>query len=166
MDQQQLFVQMALHSWNTQIARAEKVFNSYTEAEFYKPVATGRNRIIYLYGHLAVVHDALKETLGLGVRSMPELAALFLQEADNPATAYPTYAELKKYWTDIHSELKELFSNLPAEEWFRRHNAMTDEDFEKEPSRNRLSVVLNRANHIAYHLGQVILVKPEINYLK
>ena len=43
---------MALHSWNTQIARAEKIFNSYSEAEFYEAVAPGKNRIIYLYGHL------------------------------------------------------------------------------------------------------------------
>jgi hypothetical protein len=160
MDQQQIFVQMALHGWNTQLARAEKVFDSYTEAEFYLPVAPGKNRIIYLYGHLATVHDALKETLGLAKRTRPELAVLFLQNADNPVAELPAYADLKEYWNNVHDELKVLFTNLPAEEWFKRHNTMTDEDFEKDPSRNRLSVLLNRANHIAYHLGQVILVKP------
>jgi hypothetical protein len=163
MDQQQIFVQMALHSWNTQIARAEKIFNSYSEAEFYIAIAPGKNRIIYLYGHLATVHDALKETLGLASRTRPELAALFLQNADDPVAEFPTYAELRQYWDNVHNELKELFTNLPVEEWFKRHNAMTDEDFEKDPSRNRLSVILNRANHIAYHIGQVILVKPKNN---
>jgi hypothetical protein len=160
MNQQQLFVQMALHSWNTQVARAEKIFNGFTEAELDTPVAPGKNRIIYLYGHLAVYHDLLKETLGLGKFSRPELAAVFLQSSDNPSSTTLSPVELKEYWTSIHHELKELFTSLPAEEWFKRHNAMTDEDFEKDPSRNRLSVVLNRANHIAYHIGQINLVKP------
>ena len=160
MDQQQIFVQMALQSWNIQIARAEKAFSGYSDIEFYNPVAPGKSRIIYLYGHLAVIHDALKETLGLGKRSRPELAALFLQNADNPQATIPALSELKEYSNSVHGELKELFSVLSPEDWFKRHNAMTDEDFAKDPTRNRLSVLLNRTNHIAYHLGQLALAKP------
>jgi len=154
---------MALHSWNTQIARAEKVFNSYSEAEFFEPVAPGKNRIIYLFGHLATYHDLLKETLGIGKQARPELIPLFLQKPDSNDNAYPSVAELKVYWESVHTELKDLFSGLTAEEWFKRHNAMTDEDFVKDPSRNRLSVVLNRANHVAYHIGQINLLKPANN---
>jgi hypothetical protein len=36
---------------------------------------------------------------------------------------------------------------------------MTEEDFEKEPGRNKLSVLINRTNHMAYHLGQLVLLK-------
>lgn len=151
---------MGLASWNLQIGRAEKVFNSFSDDDFYKPVAPGKNRIIYLYGHLATYHDALKETLGLGKRSKPEYAPLFLQNPDNPEATYPTVAELKAYWQGIHSELAALFVSLPPAGWFQRHDAMTDEDFAKDPTRNRLSVLLNRANHVAYHTGQVNLVKP------
>ncbi len=161
MDQSSLFVQMALHNWNVVIARAEKTFNSYSEKEFYKTIAPGKNRIIYLYGHLAAYHDLLKETLGLGKSTRPDLAAAFLHAPDNEATAIPDVAELRAYWNSVHNELKDLFANLPAEEWFKRHNSMTDEDFEKDPSRNKLSVLLNRASHVAYHVGQVNLVKPE-----
>jgi hypothetical protein len=163
MDHQQLFVQMALHSWNTQIARAEKIFNSYSEAEFFEPVAPGKNRIIYLFGHLATYHDILKETLGIGKQTRPELIAPFLQNPDSNSSVYPSLTELKVYWENVHTELKELFSSLTAEEWFKRHHAMTDEDFVKDPSRNRLSVVLNRANHVAYHIGQINLLKPANN---
>jgi len=162
MNQQQLFVQMGLASWNLQIARAEKVFNAFADEDFYKHIAPGKNRIIYLYGHLASYHDALKETLGLGKRSKPEYASLFLQIPDDTSTEYSSLEELKNYWASIHSELTSLFLALPAEEWFHRHNAMTDEDFAKDPTRNRLSVLLNRANHVAYHLGQINLVKPSI----
>jgi len=160
MDQQQLFIKMGLASWNLQITRAEKIFNSYNDAEFYEPVAQGKNRIIYLYGHLATYHDALKETLGIGKRTRYDLDSIFLQNPDNKDAKMPTLTELKEYWKTVHNELAELFVNLPAGEWFKRHNAMTDEDFEKDPSRNRLSVLLNRANHVAYHIGQVNLLKP------
>jgi len=160
MDQQQLFVKIGLTSWNTQIVRAEKVFNAFTDKQFYAEIAPGKNRIIYLYGHLAAYHDALKETLGLGKASRPELFEIFLKNADNKNVEYPSLTELKNFWQSIHAELNELFVNLPATEWFKRHNAMTDEDFENDPSRNRLSVLLSRANHIAYHIGQVNLVKP------
>jgi hypothetical protein len=163
MDQQQLFVKMALHNWNTQIARAEKIFNSYTEKEFYKEIAPGKNRIIYIYGHLAAYHDILKETLGIGERSYSGLAAMFLQHPDSPTVSYPSLNDLSSIWKDVHEHLKQLFNDLPVEDWFKRHSAMTDEDFEADPSRNRLSVLLNRTNHVAYHLGQVILVKPETN---
>jgi hypothetical protein len=36
---------------------------------------------------------------------------------------------------------------------------MTDEDFAKNPARNKLSVLLNRTSHVAYHLGQMLLAK-------
>lgn len=150
---------MALLSWNTQVKRAEKVFNSYTDDEFYLPVATGKNRIVYLYGHLAAYHDMLKETLGIGKQNRPDLAVIFLQNPDNPSIKLPPIEELKAHWTEVHGELNTLFDQLSPGDWFKRHNAMTDEDFEKDPSRNRLSVLLNRANHVAYHIGQVVLVK-------
>lgn len=153
---------MGLSSWNLQIARAEKVFGAFTEADFYQPVAPGKNRIIYLYGHLAAYHDALKETLGLGKRNRPELHATFLQNPDDHQSTLLPLSELKDYWKTVHVELNELFVNLPAAEWFKRHNAMTDEDFAKDPTRNRLSVLLSRASHVAYHIGQVNLVKPSI----
>lgn len=157
MDQQQLFVKMGLASWNLQITRAEKAFNAFTDEEFYNEIAPGKNRIIYLYGHLAAYHDALKETLGLGTALRPELYNIFLKNPDNKETVYPSLDELKNFWQEVHSELNELFVNLPTADWFKRHNAMTDEDFEKDPSKNRQSVLLNRANHVAYHIGQVNL---------
>lgn len=151
---------MGLASWNLQLSRAEKAFNAFSDEDFYRPVAPGKNRIIYLYGHLATYHDMLKETLGLGTYSKPEYAELFLKNPDDTSAAYPTLAELKAYWVAIHAELSALFAALPADQWFARHAAMTDEDFTKDPSRNRLSVLLNRANHVAYHIGQINLVKP------
>ena len=161
MDQVSLTVNMALNGWNAQISRADQVFNSFSESEFYKPIAPGKNRIIYLFGHLAAYHDALKDTLGLGHRERPELYTTFLKNSDDINAVMPSVTELRQYWTLVHNQLQDLFTGLSAQDWFARHNTMTDEDFLKDPSRNRLSVLLNRTNHVAYHLGQVRLVKPE-----
>jgi hypothetical protein len=34
---------------------------------------------------------------------------------------------------------------------------VSDEAFPKDPSRNRLAVVLRCTNHMSYHLGQIML---------
>jgi hypothetical protein len=157
MSQSELIVKMALAGWKIQIDRATATLESLSDQDLQKQVAPGRNRIIYLYGHLSTYHDALKETLGIGKRHRPELHAPFLQNPDDIFADIPSALQLRAFWSSIHSELDVLFGNLSAEQWFERHHAMTDEDFERDPSRNRLSVLLNRTNHVAYHMGQIKL---------
>jgi hypothetical protein len=48
---------------------------------------------------------------------------------------------------------------MSADDWFRAHSAMTEEDLAADPGRNKLSVLINRTNHVAYHLGQLVLAK-------
>jgi hypothetical protein len=36
---------------------------------------------------------------------------------------------------------------------------VSEEDFAKEPHRNRFTLLLSRTGHLAFHLGQVVLVK-------
>jgi hypothetical protein len=55
--------------------------------------------------------------------------------------------------------LQEHFDTLSTEQWFQRHTAVSEVDFEKEPHRNKLNVLLSRTSHIAYHLGQLVLLK-------
>ena len=42
-------------------------------------------------------------------------------------------------------------------DWHGRHMAVTEEDFLKEPHRNKLNVMLGRVGHKASHLGQIAL---------
>jgi len=42
-------------------------------------------------------------------------------------------------------------------DWRQRHTAVSEEDFAKDPSRNRFAVLLSRTNHLSYHLGQALL---------
>jgi hypothetical protein len=53
--------------------------------------------------------------------------------------------------------LFEGFASISAADWLKKHAAVSEEDFLKEPLRNRLAILLSRTNHLAYHLGQTAL---------
>jgi hypothetical protein len=159
MDHQAVLTKTALSAWQTQIDRTTKFLNELSDEQWMKEIAPGRNRGIYLAGHLAAVHDALPEILGLGKRAHPELQPMFLEAPDKSIEKTPTVGELRGIWMQVHDRLKKEFADMPAASWFSRHESMTDADFEKEPSRNKLSVLLNRTGHLAYHFGQLRLLK-------
>jgi len=158
--QQQLFTQIALQAWHGQLKRADQLFQGLTDAQLMEPVAPGRNRGIYLFGHLAAVHDDLFELFGIGKQLRPELSETFVKNPDDPAATYPSIEELRRYWADVHRELAKHIDSWPAEAWLTRHSRVSEEDFAKEPHRNKLNVLLSRTNHVAYHLGQLIFLKP------
>ena len=157
---QTLFVKMALMGWDSQVKRATALFNTtLSEEQLLKEIAPGRNRGVYLMGHLLAVSDALFTLFGLGERLHPELDEAFLSKADRSGLPIPAINELRQYWDEVHTKLSIHFNNLSTEEWFQRHTAVSEEDFAKEPHRNKLNVLLGRTSHMAYHIGQVILLK-------
>ena len=66
------YVALGLKTWNTQIDRADKLFGSLSSEEILREIAPGRNRLLYLWGHLTAVHDAMLPLLSLGERLHPE----------------------------------------------------------------------------------------------
>jgi uncharacterized damage-inducible protein DinB len=159
MSNEQLMIQSALANWKLTMRRATDVFFGFTEEQFYQEIAPGKNRPIYVLGHLVAIHDATLALLGLGERSHPDLDETFIKMPDRTVENIPSPEELKKYWTELNRELLEKFQTLTAEQWLQRHMAMSDEDYSKDPTRNRFSVLLNRTNHTAYHLGQLVLAR-------
>jgi hypothetical protein len=156
MTSQQLSVKVAINSWRLGVERTDKIFSNLTEDQLLREVAPGRNRLIYLWGHLTAIHDAMFPILGLGPRLHPELDSIFIFNPDKTAELPPAH-ELKKYWDEVNGKLLSQFESLSADEWLQRHRAMSEEDYARDPTRNRLAVLLNRTNHASYHLGQVIL---------
>jgi hypothetical protein len=61
-----LMIDTALASWRQAVAQASDTFNSLTDDQFQREVAPGRNRVLYLLGHLTAVNDAMLTILGLG----------------------------------------------------------------------------------------------------
>ena len=150
-------VQVAINSWRLVLERADKALSNLTEDQLLKEVAPGKNRVIYLWGHLTAAHDAMFPILGLGERLHPELDAIFISSPDKAGPRLPPIEELRKYWDQVNGKLASQFGSLSAEEWLQRHNAVSEADYAKDPTRNRLAVLLSRTNHLSYHLGQITL---------
>lgn len=157
MANEKVLVSVALNAWKTNIDRAEKLFGNLTAEQLQKEVAPGKNRLVYLLGHLTAVHDAMLPLLAFGPRLHPEFDTPFLSNPDKAVPTTPTAEEIKKAWTEVNHRLTEKFAGLQAEEWLQKHTAVSDEDFAKEPWRNRFAILLSRTTHVAYHLGQAVL---------
>jgi DinB superfamily len=151
-----VFIKMALSAWETYNTRVKKLLDTLTDEELLAESAPGRNRGIYLIGHLIAVSDGLFPILGFGERLYPELDNIFLESPDKADAELPSINELKEYWNKVNTKLADHISGMREEEWFTRHNKVSEEDFAKEPHRNKLNIIINRTNHTSYHLGQLI----------
>lgn len=159
MEQEQIFIQMTLRQWNIQIERSDKFFNALSDEALLKEIAPGKNRIIYLLGHLIAVNDNMNALFGMSERRYAHLDEVFVDNPDRPGLPLPDAATLRQDWKTSNEQLSSLFARMTREDWFGKHTAITDEDFQREPIRNKLNVLLTRINHVAYHLGQLVLVK-------
>jgi hypothetical protein len=110
-------IDSALRNWRSTVDRAGKLFGDLSQEQLLQEVAPGKNRVIYLWGHL---------------------------------TAFNIWQETSQIlWTG--------FSKLSVADWLQKHGAVSEEDFLREPHRNRFTILLARTAHIAYHLGQAKL---------
>jgi hypothetical protein len=159
MDHKTISTKIALNAWQAQVDRAGKLIGELTDEQLNNEIAPGRNRGVYLVGHLIAVDDAISEILGVGKRAYPDLKAVFIDVPDKTVAKIPSVPELRQIWNAVHERLKLELSKIPEDAWFARHESMTDADFEKEPTRNKLSVLLSRTGHLAYHFGQLRLLK-------
>ena len=150
---------MTLMAWETQNTRVNKLLDQLSDEQLYTETAPGRNRGIYLLGHLAAVSDGIIPLLGLGEKKYPELEKIFITAADKSDLKLPSVAELKKCWNDVNTTLSHHFTQIQPDEWFTKHTAVSQDDFAKEPYRNKLNILINRTNHQSYHLGQLIYLK-------
>lgn len=157
--EQDLFIATILKNWHLQVRRGKALLDSITEDEIMKEVAHGKNRGIYIVGHIVAYHDLLGEILGYGKRKYPPLQTIFIETADKSGLEMPSYAEIKVLYEDLHKNIAEQLEDYPIEQWYQKHEAMTDDDFEKDPSRNKLNVLVSCISHLAYHLGQLRLLK-------
>lgn len=157
-DVAQQVIQLALSTWTSRNTAVTAFFDKYPDTAYLSEVAPGRNRAIYLLGHLAATNDGLLPLFGLGARLYPELETVFSKSPDKAFDILPTLPELKQRWEAINATLTGHFNNMSPEEWLGRHTAVSEEDFAKEPHRNKLNVLLGRTNHQSYHLGQLNLL--------
>jgi hypothetical protein len=148
-----------LNSWKLVISRFDKTLGDLTDEQLQLHVAPGKNRVFYLLGHLTAVHDRMFPLLGLGDRLHPELDEPYIANPDRVLVDPLSAAELRRAWDAVNNKLTAAFERFTLEDWLRKHTAVSDEEFVKDPARNRLAIVISRTNHASHHSGQVVLAK-------
>ena len=159
MGQAEITTKIALDSWRGQVAATDKLFNELTDEDLYTEIAPGKNRGIYLLGHLTAVHDRMLPLLGFQEQKYPHLNEPFLTSPDKATSSIPSAAELRANWKEVNETLNKHLEGLSPDQWLQKHTSVSEEDFAKEPHRNRLNVVLGRTIHLSNHLGQLLLLK-------
>ena len=150
---------MVSDRWNASVKNCSDLLNALSDEQLQREIAPGKNRGIYLLGHLIAVHDDMLVLLDLGEKLYPALRKTFIDSPDKSVEVIPTAKELRACWNEQCEAMKQRFENLRPDEWFERHTAVSAEDFSKEPHRNKLNIVLTRTTHLQYHIGQLVLLK-------
>jgi uncharacterized damage-inducible protein DinB len=153
--QNEMLVNLVLTAWRGQNKKLDEMITKYSDDQWLQETAPGRNTGIYLLGHLTAVNDGLITILGFGNGLYPALENVFLFNADKSGQTMPSVAELKSCWRTININLEAYIAKMKPEEWLSRHTKVSEEDFAKEPHRNKLNVLISRTVHQSYHLGQL-----------
>ena len=160
--QKEIFINMVLSAWKAENKKLDKMLDTLPDDTFSKQTAPGRNRGIYLVGHLVAVNDDMQRILGFGEKLYPQLEDIFIKNPDNAGTEMPSIAELKKYWKEVNAKLTQHMDKMKPDDWFSKHAVVSAEDFAKEPHRNKLNILLTRSIHQSYHLGQLAYLDQKV----
>ncbi|MEO6289426.1 MAG: DinB family protein [Ginsengibacter sp.] len=158
-NQQEVFIKMVLDAWHSKVNKFDKLLSELSDEQLLKEVSPGRNRGIYLLGHQTVMAHLMLPLLGYGENPAPHLVTPFVNTPDKEISDLPAVNELRQEWEKAKALLEKNIANTTPDEWFQKHTSISEEDFAKEPHRNKLNVVLTRASHFDYHLGQLIFLK-------
>lgn len=150
---------IVIDSFGNYIRRTSKMLDALTDEQLAQEISPSKNTGHYLFGHLIAVHDNMLPLMGLGESLYPELVDIFLKNPDKSDLEKPSIVILRQQWNEVHSLLLSKLEMLSLEQLLEKHTSVSDEDFAKEPHRNKLNVLLSRTSHLAYHVGQLALLK-------
>lgn len=159
METKEIMIKMVFDRWYGSIKHFDSLLDTLSDEQLEKEIVPGKNRGIYLLGHLIAVHDEIPRLLNIGDKMYPELYEPFLKSPDKIFGQIPSEKELRSKWIEQCALLKQKFEGLQTDDWFEKHTAVSAEDFIKEPYRNKLNIIITRTTHLTYHTGQLILLK-------
>src|ERR1700688_3888412 len=119
---------LGLKVWKAQIERADKLFGGLSSEEVLREIAPGRNRLLYLWGHLTATHDMMLPLVGIGERLHPEFDIAFISNPDKSRAGIPSHEQVRQAWKTVHRELWEGFEKMSWSDWLQRHTAVSEED--------------------------------------
>lgn len=152
-------LKMIFDRWYASLKNCDAILSFLTDEALQREIAPGKNRGVYILGHLIAVHDDMLLLLDMGEKLYPQLQEPFIKFADKTRNELPTVTELRSFWTNQCEVLKQKFDSLRPQEWLEKHTAVSAEDFAFEPHRNKLNIIITRTSHLQYHTGQLVLLK-------
>lgn len=155
----ELLVATVVSSWKQIVKGLDERLASLDDEQLERQVAPNKNRLFYLLGHLTAVHDRMLPLLAIGERLHPELDEAYLGNPDRTIADPLSATDLKRAWNEVNATITSAVEKFSGHDWRKKHTAVSDEDFSKDPTRNRLAVFLNRTNHASFHTGQVALAR-------
>jgi hypothetical protein len=158
MNNNDIIIKMLSDRWKGAIKNFDQRLAALSDTDLLREIAPGKNRGLYIIGHLIAVHDDMLILLDMGEKIYPALHEPFLQRPDKAIADLPSPSELRSLWAKQCSILEEKFSKLSAADWFEKHSAVSAADFVNEPHRNKLNILLTRTTHLTYHTGQLALL--------
>jgi DinB superfamily len=137
---EELFVTTVVTSWKQIVNRLDERFARLDDEQLQKQIAPNKNRLFYLLGHLTAVHDRMLPLLGIGKRLHPDLDEAYLTNPDQTFSDPLSAADLKKAWSEVNAAITSAVEKFSVDDWLKKHTAVSDEDFSKDPTRNRLAM--------------------------
>ena len=150
-------IEICLLQWTTYNTRMQKMIDAISDQNFNSSITPGGNSPSWLFGHLVDTDDKILELFGIRSRLYPELEKIYHHERGTNQAGHLSKTELTTKWKAITAELDKAFKAWTENDWMSKHTAVSEEDFKKEPHRNKLNVMLGRVSHKASHLGQVAM---------
>jgi len=154
-----ILTKQVLDSWNIQIKSAQKLTDQLDDNQLELEIAPNKNTGKYLPGHLIAVSNGMLPLLGFGEKHYPELEIPFVRTPDKNGQDGPDIPTLRQNWKGINQKLSDQFMLLNTSDWLARHTTDTEGAFLKEPHRNKINVVMSRTSHLAYHPGQLAMLR-------
>ena len=151
----EVFGKIVLNQWNSYTKKGLQLLETLSELQFNTEIEKGANTPSWIFGHLAETHDALFPLLEIRPLLYPEMKEMYVHNHATPSQDPFTKERLTEVWKEIHTRLDNSIRGFSAEQWFERHTAVSQEEFVKEPHRNKINIILSRTTHMAHHLGQV-----------
>jgi hypothetical protein len=161
MTTQEIAINMVLNAWRSGVNELDKLLTELSDDQLLKEISPGRNRGIYILGHLVVLLNNSRPLMGYGEDPTPHLVEPFVKMPDREAKELPPVAEIRHAWHNARTAMENNIALTPVDEWFKKHTAISAEDFQLEPHRNKLNVILLRIPHLSHHIGQLTLLKSK-----
>ena len=105
MNTTEITLKMVFDRWYALIKNFDTTLNELTDEQLQKEIAPGKNRGIYLLGHMIAVHDDMLRLLDLGDKMHPELFEPFITSPDKTVSELPSSCRER----DLNLSINDIF---------------------------------------------------------